>query len=62
MTKPAMIVFFALFAALAGCTDTDHYPVSGQDCGPNDPVRDMDATNCVPSTLWSNLRLGALLL
>jgi hypothetical protein len=49
MTKPAMIVFFAIFAALAGCTDTDHYPVSGQDCGPNDPVRDMDATNCIPS-------------
>ncbi|WP_187393983.1 hypothetical protein [Oceaniovalibus sp. ACAM 378] len=47
MTKLAMIVILGVFSALAGCTDPDHYPISGQECGPNDPVLDMDASDCV---------------
>ena len=42
---------FALFAttfALIGCTEPGHYPVTGEECGPNDPVLDMDAADCQP--------------
>lgn len=48
MTKLAMIVILGSFAVLAGCTDPDHYPISGQECGPNDPVLDLDANDCTP--------------
>ena len=49
MKNLTIIVLIGAFAALAGCSDTQHYPVSGQECGPNDPVRDLDAGNCLPS-------------
>jgi hypothetical protein len=32
---------------VSACTDPDEYPISGQECGPNDPVLDLDANNCV---------------
>jgi len=44
MTTIAMI---ALLLAAAGCSDIDHYPISGQVCSPDDPVHDLDATDCV---------------
>ncbi|MEI4232250.1 hypothetical protein [Roseovarius sp. D22-M7] len=36
---------------VAGCATPDRYPVSGEECGPEDPVRTMDtgATDCVPA-------------
>jgi hypothetical protein len=48
MIKPMMIVFLAAFIALTGCTDTDHYPITGDACGPSDPVQELDASECVP--------------
>ncbi|MHA7826430.1 MAG: hypothetical protein ACX93P_02585 [Roseovarius sp.] len=44
---------FALFAAatlLSACADEDHYPVTGEECTPGDPVQDLDtsAVTCVP--------------
>ncbi len=36
-------VFFVL-VMLSGCTDPKTYPVSGQECGPDDPVHDVDGT------------------
>lgn len=38
-----------LFAALAACTETDRYPVTGEECTPGDPVQEIDATFCPPS-------------
>jgi len=34
----------------AACTEPRTYPVSGQECGPDDPVRsvDADAADCIP--------------
>ncbi len=29
---------------LSACTDPKTYPVSGQECGPNDPVKTVDAS------------------
>lgn len=36
--------------ALAGCAPQEPavYPISGQECGPDDPVRDMNARDCMP--------------
>jgi hypothetical protein len=36
------------FGLLTACTQTDTYPVSGDECGPNDPVRGMEAQDCMP--------------
>ncbi len=33
---------------LAACTEPETYPVSGEECGPNDPVQSLDAKDCLP--------------
>lgn len=38
----------ALLAAVAACTETDTYPVSGRPCGPDDTVQDIRAGECIP--------------
>jgi len=40
--------FLPLFALLlvASCADEGRYPVSGDECGPNDPVLTLDAADC----------------
>lgn len=37
----------ALLLAIAGCA-TDTYPVSGDQCGPNDSVQTLDNIDCAP--------------
>ncbi|MEM9637621.1 MAG: hypothetical protein AAGA94_08240 [Pseudomonadota bacterium] len=32
--------------ALLGCTQPGTYPVTGEDCGPKDPVLELDAADC----------------
>lgn len=36
--------------ALSGsaCTDTAHYPLSGEDCAPTDAVQDLSVQRCAP--------------
>lgn len=29
-----------------GCTDTQHYPVSGEECTDTDPVKDLAVQEC----------------
>ncbi|WP_175498571.1 hypothetical protein [Sulfitobacter marinus] len=45
MTTLTVIV---LLLGAAGCTDLDHYPISGQECSADDPVLDLDANDCAP--------------
>lgn len=45
-TNLILAMFVALLGA-AGCTDPDHYPISGQKCSPDDPVHDLDMNDCV---------------
>lgn len=34
-------------ALLAGaCTDSQHYPVTGEDCAPTDPVQQLSVQQC----------------
>ncbi len=38
------------FAILGfACTDTDHYPLSGDECAPEDPVQDLTVQQCAPA-------------
>lgn len=46
--KAIPILIFTAFAALAGCTDPEQYPISGQECSPDDPVHDLSASDCIP--------------
>ena len=43
----ALVLVLALFG-FAGCTDPAHYPISGQECGPDDPVKDLSPSDCLP--------------
>ena len=31
---------------LAACEPQGTYPITGESCGPDDPVQDLDAANC----------------
>ncbi|MEO1638309.1 MAG: hypothetical protein AAFU41_03555 [Pseudomonadota bacterium] len=48
MKQLSYLAIIMILAAVAGCTDPDHYPISGQECSPDDPVLDMDAADCMP--------------
>ncbi len=39
-------VLLAAILAIAGCSDTSRDPISGEECSPNNPVIDMDASDC----------------
>jgi hypothetical protein len=46
MSRLLQTCLLALTLALFGCAEPGHYPLSGEDCGPNDPVRTLDAADC----------------
>ena len=47
MTRLAKLLFPILaILALAACEGPDRYPVSGEECNPDDPVQDLDAADC----------------
>ena len=35
-------------ALVAGCTEPETYPLSGEECTPTDPVRELDPVTCLP--------------
>lgn len=48
-----MKLICSLFAVLlvlqiAGCVREGTYPITGQECSPDDPVQRLDASDCVP--------------
>ena len=45
MTRLAALAL--VLASLAACTPPGRYPISGQTCGPDDPVLDMSPP-CLP--------------
>lgn len=47
--KPIIILFAATFAlALGACVPEGRYPVSGEECGPDDPVKGISPEDCAP--------------
>lgn len=47
--KPILALVLAALAMLATCTDTTRYPISGDQCGPADPVQTLSAESCAPA-------------
>lgn len=46
-TKPLVAVLIVAAATLSACEkSTETYPVTGEQCGPNDPVKTLDAEDC----------------
>ena len=43
--KTLLAVLGLAFLGFA-CTDTQHYPVSGEECGSEDPVMDLSVQQC----------------
>lgn len=43
-----LITLLALLGLALGtaCTDTRHYPISGEECSPQDPVKDLSVQQC----------------
>lgn len=45
--------FLPLLALIlvASCAAEGRYPLSGEECGPNDPVLDLDAADCTVANI-----------
>lgn len=41
-------VALCLVLGLIGCEEQDTYPITGEECGPDDPVKTLDAADCMP--------------
>lgn len=48
MTKQQIIAAAALVLGLAACATPETYPVSGEECNPDDPVQSFEAADCLP--------------
>lgn len=53
MTLARLIVLSLISAQLllAACTQPGTYPISGEACGPDDPVQQLDAGDCLSPLL-----------
>jgi hypothetical protein len=47
MKRLVQIVLISATLGISGCAEPGHYPVSGEDCKPNDPVKDLNAADCI---------------
>lgn len=44
----SLAITFMVVLFVAGCTEQGVYPISGDRCGPNDPVQNMSVPDCPP--------------
>ena len=49
MKRLALMATFSAMVLLAACTAPETYPVSGEACGPDDAVKQVDALDCLPA-------------
>ena len=49
MKKTTILVALSLVLGVTGCEKQDTYPITGEACGPEDPVKTLDAKDCVPA-------------
>ncbi len=56
MKISSTLLLIVTLGVTAACTDTDTYPITGAECGPEDPVKTIDAANCdVPGITGSGI-------
>ena len=49
--KPSLILLVLLAAfGLAACVEPETYPLTGEECGPDDPIQEMTGDGCVSPT------------
>ena len=48
MTRALLCFWLVAIGVLAACENPETYPVSGEACAPDDPVKDLSAENCTP--------------
>lgn len=48
MKKAYVSVTLCLILGLMGCENQNTYPLTGEECGPDDPVTTLDARDCTP--------------
>lgn len=49
MTKTILFLGCISALLLAACSPEGRYPVSGEECGPTDPVKEMSVPDCPPA-------------
>lgn len=49
MMKLSIVLALSSALLLTACFKDGQYPISGEECGPNDPVKDMTFTECGPT-------------
>lgn len=47
MDRILKVILLAVTLGVVGCAETGQYPVGGDQCGPTDPVKQLDAADCV---------------
>lgn len=51
----SLAALFVLALTLSACETPDRYPISGEPCGPEDPVQGMTPPDCTPETLGAGM-------
>ncbi len=46
MKTTITLLLLAALGVVAACTDTETYPITGEECGPDDAVKTIDAADC----------------
>jgi hypothetical protein len=47
MTRLVQMLLFSATLGILGCAEPGRYPVSGLECKPDDPVKDLSAADCI---------------
>ncbi|MEL6617457.1 MAG: hypothetical protein AAFP16_01175 [Pseudomonadota bacterium] len=48
MTHFKTLLALLALIGTAACEEPETYPLSGEECGPNDPVQELNVDNCTP--------------
>ncbi len=43
-----LIISLLVLVLVTSCAEEGQYPVSGEECSPDDPVLNLDAPDCLP--------------
>lgn len=49
MTYPKLALALLVLILVQACEQPDRYPVSGENCGPEDAVLDLNVESCAPA-------------
>lgn len=47
MKRIVQILMISMTLVMAGCAEPGRYPVTGEECKPDDPVKDLSAPDCI---------------